>query len=351
MKQNKRMMTMVTMLCALVVLFVVYKMAASMNDAKEAREAAEAAAAEAAVMIADYEYSDAVELSYQKKGGELVEMEIQNSRWTYTKDPTLPLNQTTVAYMAYALASMGAVSEVNLDGADVEAFGLSDPEWTFNVTYENDDGSKTSHTYVQGNYNEFGGGYYFQEVGVDRVFLIVEGLTQYFEYSLNEIVDTGTFPVLSADQFDSVDITIGDETRTVSGDTVADAFITLCDTLKPSEFADHHVTDETLAKYGLVKPAAEVAIKYKETITVTDTEGATSSSTIEQVRSFTMQLGDTFTDENGDTRRAFTADGYSFIYSMPESTAQSMMSYFAADLAGETAELDAQAETEAEEAA
>ena len=337
MKQNKRMKTMVIMLCAVVGIFVVYKMAQSMNDAKEAREAAELAAQESELLIAEYDYRDAVALSYQQAGGELISMEIQNSRWVYAEDPTLPLNQTTVAYMANALASMGAQSIVNLDGADTASFGLDDPAWTFSITYEDTNIPRTEHTYVMGNYNEFGKGYYFQEVGVDKVYIIVEGLTQFFEYELREIVDAGTFPVLSADRFDSVDITVGDETRHLSGDDAADAFITISDLLLPANYADHHINDETLQKYGLVQPHTTVSFNYKETVTVTDTAGATSSSTIEQIRGFKIHLGDTF-EMNGESYTAYLADGYTFIYFMPTSVANSIQTQFTADLLADTAE-------------
>ena len=334
MKQNKRMKTMVIMLCVVVGIFIVYKMAQSMNDAKEHKEAAEQAAQQSELMIAEYDYRDAVALSYTKRGGETVSVEIQNSRWVYAEDPTLPLNQTMVAYMANALASMGAQSIVNLEGADTASFGLEDPAWTFSVTYEADDGSKTDHTYMMGNYNDFGKGYYFCESGVDKVYIVVEGLTQFFDYELHEIVDSGKFPVLSTEKFDSVDITVGDETRHLSGDGVADAFITLCDLLKPSNYADHHINETTLQKYGLLQPHTEVSFNYKETVTVEDTAGATSSSTIEQIRGFKIQLGDTF-ERDGESYTAYLADGYTFIYYMPTSVAESMMSHFTADLAAD----------------
>ena len=337
MKQNKRMQTMVIMLCAVVGIFILYKMAASMNDAKERKEAAELAAQESELMIAEYDYRDAVALSYTQRGADTVSVEIQNSRWVYSDDPTLPLNQTTVAYMANALASMGAQSIVNLEGADVESFGLDDPEWTFSVTYEADDGSRTEHTYVQGNYNEFGKGYYFQEIGAEKVYIVVEGLTQFFEYELHEIVDAGTFPVLSTEKFDSVDITVGDDTRHLSGDEIASAFITISDLLVPSNYADHHINDTTLSQYGLADPQTTVSFNYKETVTVEDTAGASSSSTIEQIRSFKIQLGDTF-ERDGKSYTAYLADGYTFIYYMPTSVADSIMTHFEADLAAETEE-------------
>lgn len=332
MKQNKRMKTMVIMLCAVVGIFIVYKMAQSMNDAKEQREAAELAAQESELMIAEYDYRDAVALSYSKRGGETVSVEIQNSRWAYAEDPTLPLNQTTVAYMANALASMGAQSVVNLEGADTESFGFDDPAWTFSVTYEASDVPRNEHTYEMGNYNEFGKGYYFREVGVDKVYIIVEGLTQFFDYELREIVDAGTFPVLSTDRFDSVDITVGDETRHLSGDDIASAFITISDLLVPANYADHHINDTTLQQYGLTAPHTEVSFNYKETVTVEDTAGATSTSTIEQIRGFKIQLGDTF-EIDGESYTAYLADGYTFIYYMPTSVANSILSHFTADLA------------------
>jgi hypothetical protein len=337
MKQNKRMQTMVIMLCAVVGIFIIYKMAASMNDAKERKEAAELAAQQSELMIAEYDYRDAVALSYTKRGGETVSVEIQNSRWVYAEDPTLPLNQTTVAYMANALASMGAQSVVNLEGADTASFGLDDPAWTFTVAYEDKDVPRNEHTYVMGNYNEFGKGYYFKEVGVDKVYIVVEGLTQFFEYELHEIVDAGTFPVLSSEKFESVDITVGDETRHLSGDDIASAFITISDLLVPANYADHHINDATLQKYGLADPETTVSFNYKETVTVQDTAGASSSSTIEQIRGFKIHLGDAF-EMDGKSYTAYLADGYTFIYYMPTSAAESIMTHFAADLAAETEE-------------
>lgn len=337
MKQNKRMQTMVIMLCAVVGIFIIYKMAASMNDAKERKEAAEQAAQQSELMIAEYDYRDAVALSYTKRGSEPVAVEIQNSRWVYAEDPTLPLNQTTVAYMANALASMGAQSVVNLEGADTASFGLDDPAWTFTVAYEDKDVPRNEHTYVMGNYNEFGKGYYFQEIGVDKVYIVVEGLTQFFDYELSQIVDAGTFPVLSAEKFESVDITVGDETRHLSGDDIADAFIPLSDLLMPSAYADHHINDATLQKYGLTDPQMTVSFNYKETVTVQDTAGASSSSTIEQIRGFKIHVGDVF-ERDGQSYTAYLADGYTFIYYMPTSVAESIMTHFAADLAAETEE-------------
>ncbi len=323
MKNNKRLITMVSTLCALVLLFIVYKVAASMNDAKQRQLAAEEAAKNAVTMIADYNYRDAVSLSYQKKGQDKISIEIQNDRWVYAPDTTFPLNQTTAAYMANALASMGASSTVNLAEADTTAFGLDDPEWTFTISYK--DGS--SHTYYQGSYNDFSKAYYFKEEGIDTVYMIVAGLTDFFSYDLHGLADAGTFPIITADKFDSVILTSGGQTVTLSGDDIAASFVDMGNVLQPSAFLDHHINDTTKAQYGLTQPWMEVSFQYKETITVADAEGASSSSNIEQIRTFKLSLGDDV-EIDGSTYTPYLADGYTFVYYMPSSVSQTMMTYF-----------------------
>jgi len=228
--------------------------------------------------------------------------------------------------MANALSSMGAISRVNLDGADTEAFGLDDPEWTFSISYK--DG--TSHTYRLGNYNAFSDGYYFKEDGKDDVYLIVGALLDYFDYTLYDLADYGTFPVISSDEFKSVAITMADDTVSLTGDDICTSFLVLANVLQPSQYLEYRQTDDLLAKYGLTKPAANVTYNYAETYTVTDAEGATSDSTFEQALVFSINLGDDF-ERDGTTYTAYTVDGYDFIYYMPASTAESMLSYFAAN--------------------
>ncbi len=330
MKQNRRVITMVGTLCALILLFAVYKAAASMNEARERKEAEEAAKKEAVTMIAEYNYRDAVTLSYQKKGEEEISMRLDDSRWIYVPDPTLPLKQQTVAYMANALSDMGADSVVNLEGADTEAFGLSDPAWTFSISYE--DG--TACTYKMGNYNEFSKSYYFQKEGAETVYLVVDGLTDFFEYDLHTLADAGAFPVLTEDRVVALTVAMGDETRRIDAqneaeESIAGEFLLLHNTLQPSCFAEHLINDETLAKYGLDTSDTTVSFHYTETITASDTEGASSDSTVTQERAFTLKLGGDLTID-GETYTAYTVDGYLFIYYMPKATAESLLTYFAA---------------------
>lgn len=330
MKNNKRMMTMVITLCALVLLFIVYKAAASMNDQKQRREAAEEAARNATVMIADYKYTDAVAITYQKKGEQPVAIkQDSSSRWVAASDETLPISQEKAAYMANALSSMGASSVVNTEAEDANtaAFGLDDPAWTFSITYKTDN---VTHTYRLGAYNEFSKSYYFAEDGVDKVYMIVDGLTSFFEYDLHSLADAGKFPILTQDSFRSVDITMAGETVHAEGEDVTTAFLDLHNILQPSSFIEYHVNDTTKGRYGLIQPQADVAFNYIEKVTYTDSEGATSSSTVEQNRKFTIHLGDKFTAEDGTELVPFLADGYTFIYSMPASAAESMLSYYAA---------------------
>ena len=333
MKQNKRLKTMVLTLCALVILFIGYKVAASMNAQRQRELAAEEAARTATPMIADFDYKKAVAISYQKKGGDFVSIAVEDAatkRWIYTEDPTYPINQTTATYMAYALASMGAQSVVNLEEADPSIFGFEDPAWTFSITYKDANGNITEHTYLQGNYNEFGKASYFKEEGIDdKVYLIIPGLTDYFEYSLHDLADAGKFPIITAEKFDSVDLTVGGEVTHLEGEEITTSFVDLLNILQPSSFIDHHVNNETKAKYGLTEPWMTLTVNYTETITVTDTEGASSTSTIEQKQTFNLQIGDEVTYD-GKQYNAYLADGYTFIYLMPKSMTDTLMTYAAA---------------------
>lgn len=332
MKNNKRLTTMVITLCALVVLFIAYKAAASMNDQRKRREQAEEAEKTKTVMIADFKYTDATAISYQKKGEEEVSIRKDDAgRWVAASDSTLPINQEKAAYMANALASMGATAVVDPENADVSEFGLDDPAWTFSITYKTDN---KKHTYEMGGYNEFSKSYYFREEGVDKIYLIVEGLTQFFDYDLHAITDAGKFPVFTAEKFRSVDITMADRTVHLEGEDITASFIEIHNILQPADFVEYHLNDETLTKHGLKTPTATVSFNYKETVTYNDTEGSSSSSTIEQDRSFVIKIGDKYTAEDGSERYAYSSDGYSFIYSMPASAAETIFSCYSA---GETA--------------
>ncbi|MCQ2432062.1 MAG: DUF4340 domain-containing protein [Clostridia bacterium] len=329
MRNNKRLITMVATLCALIVLFIVYEAAASMNAARQRREAAEEAAKNATTMIADNDYRKAVAVSYQEKGKPAVALKTDNGRWAYEPDMTYPINQTTATYMAYALASMAASSTVDPAEANTAAFGLDDPEWIFSITYDVD-GVQTTHNYRQGNYNEFSKSYYFMEDGKDTIYMIFAGLTDFFKYSLHDLADAGTFPIITTDKCDSVNIVLGEESVTLNGEEIAASFVDMMNVLQPSSFADHHINADTLAKYGLSQPWMTVSVNYKETITVQDAEGASSSSTIEQTRSFKLSIGDTV-EIDGEKYTAYIADGYLFIFLMPESVAQTIATYVTAE--------------------
>ena len=329
MKNNRRLYTMLAMLCALLVLFIGYKTAVSMNEAKERKAAEEAAAKDAENVIADYSFKKATAISYTKKGAETISLVFQNNRWMCETDATFPIKQTTAAYMANALASMKASSIVQSETHDMDAYGLTDPAWRFTISYSDDTGEHT-HTYLYGDYNDFSDAYYFMEEGKEKVYLVVAGLTDFFEYSLHDLADAGTFPVISKDKFDSVDLTFGGETIHLAGEDITEAFVQLLNVLQPSSFVTHHVNAETKAEYGLTSPWMTVKVNYKEMVTVTDTNGEASDSKVEQMRSFTLHLGDALEGEDGeDGMTPYLVDGYTFVYTMPQSVVSSLEGYLA----------------------
>ncbi|MBQ4291092.1 MAG: DUF4340 domain-containing protein [Clostridia bacterium] len=326
MKKNRRTLTLLLTLGALILLFAGYKIAESARIQREAQKAAEEAAKNAKVTLINCESREIKAISYQK-GKEAPVSICQNASglWVSADDSTLPISYQKANEIATALAALSASSVVHTDNPDDEAYGLSDPAWTFSATWE-----ETEHTFVIGNYSDFSGCYYCREVGKDQVYLIQDTVTSSFGLTLKELTDSGVFPIITADKLVRVEIEMGGETVTLEGVDYEDALVEIGHLLQPSDYLSHHVTDETKLQYGLIKPRATVVYRYEETVTYTDSEGAISGSTVVQERTFTIHLGDRVESEDGKSVTAYLADGYTFIYGMPSSAADTLLSLFSA---------------------
>ena len=169
------------------------------------------------------------------------------------------------------------------------------------------------------------------ELGKNAVYLIQDTITPSFGYTLKELADTGVFPIITADKLVRVEIEMGGDTVTLEGEEYADSLVEIGNLLQPSEYLSHHINAETKQQFGLEQPRANVVFRYQETVTYSDSEGAISGSTVVQDRTFTIHLGETVETEDGESVTAFLADGYTFIYSMPSSAAESLLSLFAAN--------------------
>ncbi|MBO5362911.1 MAG: DUF4340 domain-containing protein, partial [Clostridia bacterium] len=133
-KKKNKYLPLIVLLIFVVVMAVAYTMLSSANDKKAAEQAAADAAANAVEMIAEYDYTTTVGLTYQRAGSDPVKLQVVNGQWKLTDDENFPVNQTTVAAMANAIASIGIRNHVT--EGDPADYGLAEPAYTIEVTYD-----------------------------------------------------------------------------------------------------------------------------------------------------------------------------------------------------------------------
>lgn len=283
-KKKNKYLPMLVLAGILAVLIIGTSVLSAANEKKAAEEAAELAASQnTSIMLAEYDASTTVSVSYSRAGEDFLTFNAVNGAWVYEADPEFPLNQQIVGSMASALASMAATRTV--DEVDKDAYGLTNPAYVITVEYS--DG--TSHVYSIGNYNSFTGGYYFTMDG--DCYMISSGLIPYFDYALDDLLALDTIPV--ADWQDigyvsSVTVTkdgASNEITDEAGMTEAlgklgGISLTICE--------DYHASADEKASYG-IDGKNSVAVKYKKAVTSTDESGNASTNYLETT--YTFEIG------------------------------------------------------------
>jgi uncharacterized protein YpmB len=279
-KKKNKLLPLLFMLVCVGILAAAYSMMSSVNDKIQAEQAAADAAANAVEMIAEYDYTTTVGLMYRRAGSDPVELNVVNGVWQMADDEHFPVNQTTVASMANAIATIGIKNHVT--EGDPADYGLADPAYLIEVTYA--DG--VSHQYRIGDYNAFGGGmYYFMMDGT--MYTIPTGLTSYFDYTATDLLQLDTMPTdIEQEYINSITVT-ADGTDKVIDD--ADGIAALFDLFRGitlTECADYY-TDETerAETYGL-DGSDKITISYKRAVTSTDAEGNQTTNRLDTSYTF-----------------------------------------------------------------
>jgi len=222
-------------------------------------------------MLAEYDYKKVLSVGYTLNGTELnFTYNTNNGKWVCNEYPELPINLELPTYMASAISSIQAerfIEDTNEHFAD---FGLDDPYLTVTISYS--DG--VSCEYNVGDYNSTTGTYYFNVGGTNKVYTIASGLTPYFEYSLLDLVQPETLPMLYSTTFALTSVTIGDRELTADEITAYKPTLGKANLGAPVGWA---ITDSEIANYGLDNPTV-VTIKYNEAQNVSDSQGTISST-------------------------------------------------------------------------
>lgn len=294
MKQKKTML----LLCgALAALLCCYGGLTVWNDHQ--KEQAEAEEEASKIYLVDAE--DLTAVSYTDGESTLGFVE-EDGTWYDTADKEIPMNQDVVGGFADTVASLSAKRELK-DPDDVADYGLDAPAYT--ISYTTKDGEEGA-VYIG---DMTGEDYYAMVEGSDRIYTISDDLPYSMDFDLSGYIQTDTVPSISSGNLKKVEVTENGATTAFEDEDDLGELAGGWGTLTLTELADYHVTDDTLADYGLDEASRITAVAEYEDTDTGDEE------------SFTVYLGST--DENGN--RYVMVDDSVLVYTVSSSVADNMI--------------------------
>lgn len=205
--------------------------------------------------------SDLTSISYNN--GQNLSFVKRNGTWFYEKDSEFPVEQSYLTSMASQFQKIEAVRKLK-NGDSLKDYGLEQPAYTIRVK----DKKGTQTTYYIGNTS--GDNYYLTLDDKSTVYTVSADLLSGLSYSLNDMMQTDTFPTLSSGNLKKVVITNGCRKKTYTSKSKND-MDSIAGGLGVFTFGDcqnYSVKDKDLAKYGLDSESrVTVDITYKDTET------------------------------------------------------------------------------------
>ncbi len=234
----------------------------------------------------------------------------EGDTWTYTADPSFPLEEKHLNTIMRALSDLTAYKVIE-DVSDYEQYGLEDPVCTVNVEGEQPTVLKFGNVSTDGEY-------VYMSMDNGNVYMVDISLLEDFEYSLYDLITMEEIPYMES--INSADVQ--SETRTLdivekvnSGLAYSDNYIWFLDSDGAYTALDNDLTEEFIgtfenlewqscvaydvtdfSQYGLENPAATVTISYESTTTEetgeTDEDGNAVTETVRKEGTFVLELGD-----------------------------------------------------------
>lgn len=186
----------------------------------------------------------------------------ENGTWIYEKDETIALKQDTMTAMENTFKSIEAVQTIEKPDSLAD-YGLENPKYRLSLQTADEE-----HTFLIGNTS--GENYYIMEENGDIVYTVSNTVVSQMVWTMDELAETDSLPYVSQDSFVKMTVDMADGTQKVydsedeeQEDTVSTISSTLATTYF-TNFADYHVTDETLNSYGLDEASRiKVTVTYK----------------------------------------------------------------------------------------
>lgn len=308
-KKANKWLPLVILAAVMIALFFGYKALSQANERKAAEEAAREAEAETVIVVADDDPAGMTSLSYGKKGEDRISFVRSGNTWMLDGDEHFPLDTELVESMAAAVSSISALRTVD-EGVPAD-YGLDDPAYLIETAYS--DG--THHTYGIGDYNAFGGGYYFSADG--SISMISDSLLKSIGYTLEDLAELDTIPSYewtSEDVVSSVTVQLnGEETCITDKDTILQITRAINQLVKLNDCVDYYAdAEEKDSLYGR-RDAVTATVAYKEPVKSTAADGTSTAAYMD--KTYTIWFG----NQSGDGTCYGGPDASDLVYALDES--------------------------------
>ncbi|MBQ7543246.1 MAG: DUF4340 domain-containing protein [Clostridia bacterium] len=253
-------------------------------------------------------------------GDETISLVKDGETWKLDADRSFPVKQDIAAKMVDDAAGLSALRLISENPDDFAEYGLSEPETAY--VFRLADGSSV--IYYLGNYNSFGGSYYMNVAGTDKIYLISGDLLDDFDYDLSDLADVEPMDSISTETVYGLTLTLDDKTTKLfqSKDGLAsvysDKFTWFFDKKTPADSvtarelvgdavgfssdgcAAYKADKKKLASYGLDHPVLKALFEYtvseeKDTGEL-DEEDQPITETVTHEEKLTLSVGNTAKD-------------------------------------------------------
>lgn len=200
-------------------------------------------------------------LSYTSNGTTL-NFEKDKGTWYYSKHKDYPIIQSYLKTMASQFQKIEAVRELK-DADALKDYGLDKPAYTIKVK----DSSGKEVTYYIG--NAAGENYYLTYGDQSKIYTVSSDLLSNLSYSLDDLIETDTFPSLSTGNLKKVVVTKnGKNTTYTSKKNNLDGIAGGLGVFAFGDCQNYSASEKDLISYGLDKDSRiSVKISYKDTTT------------------------------------------------------------------------------------
>ena len=326
--KRKNVLKIVFSVLALVLLIITYVSLKNINEKKENEE-------KTAEEILSIPAENVEKISFSLDE-QTVTFEKQDDKWIYADDKNFPVDEEKLQETVDGLESITSDKELK-DVDDLSEYGLKDNSGRKIEIYTTEGEKRTIQI---GDMNTTTQSYYAIIDDIkDTVYMIESSFVSLYEGNLYDYAEAGTFPVISSNEIDEIQVKKSDSSYTLkissevssgwmietenvneeADSSAASQAATSINSLSYLDFIDYNCED--YSKYGLENPEAEILVKYHQEVELKeeDSESDDEETKIEN-KEILLKIGN-----KEDNNYYVCVDGSREIYTMSNDSLENLL--------------------------